>query len=194
MFQIGKTLVSGELIESDFACNLKACKGECCVAGDAGAPLEENEVQKLEDAFQHVKPFMRQEGIDAVNKQGKYVTSEFDENELETTLVEGKECAYVFFNDQGMALCSIEAAYRAGKIDWKKPISCELYPVRVQKYSEFEAVNYDKWDICDDACTLGKELQMPIYKFTKEALIKKFGEDWYSELELIADNYPAYKK
>lgn len=193
MFQIGKTLVSEELIQEEFTCNLSACKGECCVSGDAGAPLSKEEAKKLEAIYEKVKPFMREEGIEAIQQQGKFVRSEFDEGELETTLVNGKECAYVRFSENGTALCSIESAYRAGKIDWKKPISCELYPVRVQKYSSFEAVNYDRWSICSDACSLGKELQQPIYKFTKAALIKKFGNEWYEELCMIAANYTTEK-
>lgn len=193
MFQIGKTLVSEELIQEEFTCNLSACKGECCVSGDAGAPLSKEEAKKLEAIYEKVKPFMREEGIEAIQQQGKFVRSEFDEGELETTLVNGKECAYVRFSENGTALCSIESAYRAGKIDWKKPISCELYPVRVQKYSSFEAVNYDRWSICSDACSLGKELQQPIYKFTKAALVKKFGNEWYEELCRIAANYTTEK-
>lgn len=193
MFQIGKTLVSEELIQEEFTCNLSACKGECCVSGDAGAPLSKEEAKKLEAIYEKVKPFMREEGIEAIQQQGKFVRSEFDEGELETTLVNGKECAYARFSENGTALCSIESAYRAGKIDWKKPISCELYPVRVQKYSSFEAVNYDRWSICSDACSLGKELQQPIYKFTKAALIKKFGNEWYEELCMIAANYTTEK-
>lgn len=184
MFQLGKTIVSEDLFQEDFACNLSACKGECCVAGEAGAPLNEEEAKLLKGIFPEVKPFLRPEGIAAIEKQGTHVQNEW--GELETPLVNGAECAYVRFSDNGTALCGIESAYRAGKIDWKKPISCELYPVRVQEYAEFSAVNYHRWPICDDACTLGKELQMPVYKFTKAALIKKFGEDWYSELEKIA--------
>lgn len=186
MFQIGKTIVSEDLIQEDFACNLSACKGECCIAGEAGAPLEKEEADILKDIFPKVKPFLRPEGIAAIEKQGTHVKNDF--GELETPLVNGAECAYVHFSDNGTALCGIEAAYRAGKIDWKKPISCELYPVRVQKYASFSAVNYHRWPICDDACTLGKELQTPVYKFTKEALIKKFGADWYAEMEKIAES------
>ena len=106
---------------------------------------------------------------------------------METPLVNGAECAYVTFDDKGTALCGIEEAYNKGVVDWKKPISCHLYPIRVKDYNEFSAVNYHKWQICDDACTLGKELQVPVYKFVKEALIRKFGESWYKELEEIAD-------
>jgi len=119
-----------------------------------------------------------------LKKQGTSVKT--DEGELETPLINGGDCAYVFFDKKGIALCSIEEAYNQGKISWKKPVSCHLYPVRVKDYSEFSAVNYHKWDICDDACALGKELRVPVYKFVKEALIRKFGEDWYMELEKAA--------
>ena len=107
---------------------------------------------------------------------------------METPLVNGADCAYVNFDEKGIALCGIEEAYNQGETFWKKPVSCHLYPVRVKDYSEFSAVNYHKWEICDDACTLGKELQVPIYKFVKEALIRKFGEDWYMELEKVVNN------
>jgi len=185
MFQLKNTIVSEDIIEKDFVCNLNACKGECCIAGEAGAPLEEDEVKIMADIYEDVKPFLRPVGITSIEKQG---TSNEREGELETPLVNGKECAYVTFNDKGWASCGIEDAYNAGKIDWRKPISCHLYPVRVQKYSSFSAVNYHRWPICDDACTLGAELKVPVYKFVKEALIRKFGEDWYLELEKIAES------
>ena len=112
-----------------------------------------------------------------------------DLGEHETTLINGEDCAYVIYDEKNVALCGIEEAYNQGEITFKKPVSCHLYPIRIKQYSEFAAVNYDKWEICDDACTLGKELQVPIYKFVKEALIRKFGEDWYSELEKVAHTY-----
>lgn len=184
MFQIGKTIISEDIIEKDFVCNLSACKGECCIAGDAGAPLEKEEVKILEDIYDTVKPFLRKEGIEAIEKQGTYIVQE--NGDLETPLVNGAECAYVVFDDKKTAMCGIEEAYNKGLVDWKKPISCHLYPVRVEAYSDFAAVNYHRWPICDDACSLGKELQVPTYKFVKEALVRKFGEDWYSELEKTA--------
>jgi len=187
MFKIQDTLVSEEILEEDFTCNLSACKGECCVAGEAGAPVEESEKEILEKIYPKIKSILRPEGQKAIEAQGTYVVSDFDG--LETPLVNGKECAYVTFNDQGIALCGIEKAFRAGKIDFKKPVSCELYPVRVQKLSKFKAVNYHRWDICSPACKLGQQLQRSIYKFTKEALIRKFGEEWYAELEQIAELY-----
>ncbi|WOD45260.1 DUF3109 family protein [Hwangdonia lutea] len=184
MFQLGKTIVSEDIIEKDFVCNLSACKGACCIDGDAGAPLDEEEVQILKDIYPKVKPFLRKEGIEAIENQGTHITTEF--GDLETPLINNADCAYVIFDDKNTALCGIEEAYNQGEISWKKPVSCHLYPIRVKAYSEFLAVNYDKWDICDDACTLGKELQVPVYKFVKEALIRKFGEDWYTELEKVA--------
>lgn len=183
MFQLHNTIISEDIIEKDFVCNLNACKGECCIAGEAGAPLEQDEVSILEDIYEDVKPFLRPEGIEAISQQG---TSINREGELETPLVNGAECAYVTFNDKGWASCGIEDAYNAGKIDWRKPISCHLYPVRVQKYSAFTAVNYHRWPICDDACTLGQELKVPVYKFTKDALVRKFGQKWYEALEKTA--------
>ena len=184
MFQLGKTLVSEDIIEKDFLCNLSACKGACCVEGDAGAPLDEEEVEILETIYPKVKPFLRKESIEVIEAQGTSVTTSY--GELETPLVNGAECAYVIYDEKGTALCGIEEAYNQGEVNWKKPVSCHLYPIRTRSYSEFTAVNYEKWEICDDACTLGKELQVPIYKFVKEALVRKFGEDWYAELEKIA--------
>jgi len=185
MFQLGKTIVSEDIIDKDFVCNLSACKGACCVDGDAGAPLDESETKILTDIYSKVKPFLTKEGIAAIEEQGVFTTTE--DGEFETPLVNGADCAYVMFDKKGTALCAIEEAHNQGVIDWKKPVSCHLYPVRVKDYSEFSAVNYHKWQICDDACTLGKELQVPVYKFVKQALIRKFGEDWYMELEKIAE-------
>lgn len=187
MFQLGKTIVSEDIIEKDFVCNLSACKGACCIDGDAGAPLDEEETQILKDIYPKVKPFLREEGIKVIEKQGTHITTPF--GDLETPLIDNADCAYVIFDDKNTALCGIEEAYNQGEISWKKPVSCHLYPIRVKAYSEFSAVNYDKWDICDDACALGKELRIPVYKFVKEALIRKFGEDWYAELEKVAKTF-----
>ena len=191
MFQIGTTLVSEDILEKEFVCNLSACKGACCVDGDAGAPLLEEELNILKEIYPKVKPFLRKEGIEAIEKQGVYITG--TDGELETPLIDNKDCAYVIF-DKKVALCGIEQAYNQGEISWKKPVSCHLYPVRVKDFKEFQAVNYDIWDICDDACTLGKSLEVPVYKFVKEALIRKFGIDWYSELELVAEQLKNQSK
>lgn len=183
MFQIGKTIVSDEIFEREFVCNLSACKGECCIDGDAGAPLDKDETAILDEIYPKVKPYLRPEGIEAIEKQGAWIVGE--DGELETPLIEGGECAYVIF-DGDTALCGIEQAYNEGLVDWKKPISCHLYPIRIKEYSQFSAINYHRWHICDDACALGKELEVPVYKFLKEPLIRKYGESWYGELETVA--------
>ena len=189
MFQLGKTIVSEDLLGQEFSCNLKACKGACCVHGDAGAPIEKEEAEILKEIYPKVKPYLRPEGIQAIENQGVFVTSK--QGDLETPLVNGAECAYVVFDDNQTALCGIEQAHNQGKINWKKPISCHLYPVRVKSYSEFSAVNYHKWQICSSACTLGQELKMPVYRFVKQALIQKFGQDWYDTLEKMAESKSA---
>ena len=187
MFQIGKTIVSEEIIENDFVCNLNACKGTCCIDGEAGAPVEDGETEILVDIYKDVKPFLRAEGIAAIEAQGAFVKGE--DGEWETPLVHKSECAYVIFSANGTAKCGIEEAYNQGVVSWKKPISCHLYPIRVREYTELTAVNYHKWEICDPACSLGTELQVPIYKFVKEALVRKFGTAWYDELEEVAKTH-----
>ena len=184
MFQINKTLISEELISKYFKCNLSACQGACCVEGEAGAPLEEDEIKMLEDDFNAIRPFLSTKGLKTIEDQGKHVKRK--SGELETPLVNNKECAYVVFNPNGTTQCGIENAYKSKKINWKKPISCHLYPVRVTNYSEFSAVNYHKWEICNPACNLGDELKVPVYEFVKKALIRKFGKKWYDKLESIA--------
>lgn len=184
MFQLGKTIISEDIIEESFVCSLSACKGACCIDGDAGAPLEKKEVEILNEIFLKIKPYLRPEGVSAINKQGTSI--ETPHGELETPLINDADCAYVIFDENQTAMCGIEEAYNHGVISFKKPISCHLYPIRIKDYSEFSAVNYHKWQICNDACSLGEELKVPIYKFVKEALIRKFGKDWYEELETLA--------
>lgn len=187
MFQLGKTIVSEEIIENDFVCNLNACKGACCIDGDAGAPLEDKETEILVDIYRDVKPFLKPEGVAAIEDQGAFVKGE--DGEWETPLVNGSECAYVVFSENQTAKCGLEEAYDQGVTTWKKPVSCHLYPIRVKEYTELTAVNYHKWEICDPACSLGVELQVPVYKFVREALIRKFGDKWYDELEKIAKEH-----
>ncbi len=189
MFQIGKTLVSESIIDQEFVCNLGACKGACCVEGEAGAPLTAQEAQWLEKHQSLLEPYLPEPGIKALKEQGAYI--KLETGEYETPLVDGKECIYTHFEPDGSAHCGIERAYKAGAVDFQKPISCHLYPVRVQEYSEFSAVNYHRWPICSDACVLGASLKVPVYQFVKDALIRKFGEDWYQELTLVAETYKA---
>ena len=188
ILEVDNVLVAGAILEEEFVCNLKACKGACCVEGDAGAPLEEEELETLEAIYEDVKPYMRPEGIAAVEEQGLFTVDQ--DNEYVTPLVEGKECAFVAFDVDGTAKCSIEQAHKDGKVDFKKPISCHLYPIRVSKLSVGDAVNYNRWHICSDACSLGRELNVKVYQFLKEPLIRKYGKDWFEQLE-IADQMKA---
>ena len=180
LISIDNTLVSDEIISEEFVCNISKCKGECCVAGEAGAPLEKDEVTFLEKNYSKIKPFLNKKGIKSIESQGVFVKGL--DGDLETPLVEDKECAYTVFSDSGVVSCGIEKAYQQGVISFQKPISCHLYPVRVQNYESMTAVNYHSWSICSDACSLGESLKIPIYVFVKTALIRKFGERWYSEL------------
>lgn len=188
MISIGDAIVSSEILEEAFVCDLSKCKGACCVGGDAGAPLNEEEASLLDDLYDEVKPYLRPEGIKAIESQGKFVMGQ--DGELETPLVNNEECAYVIF-EGGITKCGIEKAHEDGVVDYKKPISCHLYPIRIQKYSSFEAVNYERWDICAPACDLGASLKVPIYAFLKEPLIRKYGPDWYGELEEVAKHWPG---
>lgn len=188
MISIGDAIVSSEILEEAFVCDLSKCKGACCVGGDAGAPLEEEEASILEDIYEDVKPFLRKEGIESIEKNGKYVLDA--QGELETPLVDGKECAYVIF-EEGITKCGIEKAREEGAVNFQKPISCHLYPIRIQKYSSFEAINYERWNICAPACDLGKSLKVPVYKFLEGPLIRKYGKEWYSELEEVAKHWPG---
>lgn len=180
MIIIDDTIVSDQLRDTCFVCDLSKCKGACCVEGDAGAPLEEEEISILEDVVDHIKPFMRREGIEEVERNGVF---DFDAGgHYVTPLVNGRECAFVAFNDEGVAMCAIENAWKAGKTDFRKPVSCHLYPVRLSRYKDFEAINYHEWHICKPALEYGKKLNLPVYQFLKEALIRKYGERYYQQL------------
>lgn len=186
MIEHGKVILSDDIKEKFFVCNLEKCKGACCVEGDLGAPLEKEELALLDEAYEAVKPYLMPEGVEAIEKHGTYVLD--DEGDYSTTTIDGEECAFAVYDEKGILKCGIEQAYNDGKTDFKKPISCHLYPIRAKKYDEFEALNYDRWSICSPACDLGAELSVPIYKFLKEPLIRKYGADWYAELERIIDN------
>lgn len=180
MISIGNTIISEEVIKKQFSCDLSKCYGECCVQGDAGAPLDVDEISQLEDFIDKIKPYMTEEGRKVIEKEGVF---DYDvDGELVTPLVNNRECAFVYFENK-IALCSIEKAYREGKIPNIKPISCSLYPIRITEYKDFEAVNYHHWDICDLARVKGKKEKMAVYEFLKEPLIRKYGKAWYKTLE-----------
>jgi len=187
MIQIDDKLISEDLFSEEFVCNLAKCKGICCVEGDAGAPLDEDETKILDEIYPKIKSYLRSEGIQAIEEQGTY-TLDF-EGDLVTPLVNNAECAYVIFDEKGYTKCAIEKAYEDGVIDWQKPISCHLYPIRITEYSNFSAINYHEWDICSDACTLGKELGVKVYQFLKKPLIRKYGEEFYQTLSEAAEEW-----
>lgn len=186
MIAIENTLISEDLFDKKFVCDLNACKGACCVAGDSGAPLEKEELAILDSVLDKVKPYMVKKGVKAIEKLGAYVID--SDGDYTTTLVSEKaECAFVYFDEKKIAKCAIEKAYEEGKITWKKPISCHLYPIRISQHKGYEAVNYSKWDVCAPACICGSKLDVPVYKFLKEPLIRKFGKGWFKQLEKSAE-------
>lgn len=187
MIQIDNKLISEDVFSEQFVCNLSKCKGICCVEGDAGAPLNEEETKILEEIYPKIKPYLRPEGIKAIEEQHTHIVD--SDGDLVTPLVNNAECAYVIFDEKGWTKCGIEKAYEDGVIDYQKPISCHLYPIRITEYSTFDAVNYHEWDVCSDACALGKELQVKVYQFLKKPLIRKYGEHFYNTLCEAAEEW-----
>ncbi len=191
MLQIGKALVSLDVIEKKFVCELSACKGICCVHGDSGAPLEDDEISRLENAYLDVKPYLRDSSNKTIENVGVWCVD--SDGDKVTTLVDNKECVFVVFENE-VATCGIEKAYFDGKTTFRKPVSCHLYPVRITKFESFDAVNYHEWEICKMAIQSGTKLGVPLFVFLKEALVRKYGSEWYSELELAAREYSSYKQ
>lgn len=192
MISIDNTLVSDEIFERKFVCDLNACKGGCCVAGESGAPLEEEELPLLEGALEEVKPYMNAKGLKAIERHGAYVLD--SDGDYTTTLVgKEKECAFVVFDEKKIAKCAIEMAHKDGKISWQKPISCHLYPIRITHHKKYDALNYHKWNVCKPACSCGEKLDVPVYKFLKTPLIRQYGKTWYKKLELAYAEFTALK-
>ena len=193
MIQIENVLVSDDVVEAKFVCDLHKCKGGCCEDGDAGAPLEKEEKKILDEIFEAVKPYLTKEGLAAIEKAGRY---QYDhEFGWVTPTVNGAICAYGIRDKQGIIKCAIEQAYYDGKVSWKKPISCHLFPIRLVEAKHATYVNYEPREVlCSPACTLGKKLKMPVYQFLKEPIIRKFGEEFYQALEQVAIEYFDEKK
>lgn len=191
MIKIGDVLVSDDIKQVEFVCHLEKCKGACCVEGDLGAPLEEDELAQMKAIQKKVKPYLMPAGVKALEEQGAYILDE--DGEYSTPTIGGRECAYAIYDTQGVLKCGIEQAYLDGKIKFRKPISCHLYPIRITKKKGFEAVNYHKWSICSAACSYGKSLRVPLYKFLREPLIRKYGSAWYDELVEAIEGEPAPK-
>ncbi len=188
MLFIQDVLVSDEIIEEQFLCNLSACKGACCWEGEFGAPVSVAETFTLTEIYEDVKPYLTEKGIAAIEAQGKF-TYDAEDNDYATPLIDKGPCAYLNYDALGIAKCGIEHAWKDGKVPFRKPISCHLYPIRVTENPNvgFEALNYDRWEICSAACTAGKSAKLPVYKFAKDALVRKYGEDFYEELDAAAE-------
>lgn len=192
MIQIDDAIVALDIIEENFLCDLSVCKGECCVEGESGAPLEKEEVEILEKILPEIWEDLSPKAKDIIEKQG--VAYKDTDGEMVTSIVNGKDCVFTYYDEKGICKCAIEKAYKKGKIDFYKPISCHLYPIRLQKYKEFTAVNYHRWRVCKAAVALGDKEGLKIYQFLKDPLIRKFGEAWYNELCIAVDEYKKMKE
>ncbi len=179
MIVVDHVILSDEIAEEFFVCDLQRCKGACCEEGDLGAPLEPEEVKEISHNLSSILPYLSPEGRKVINEQGLFVNDH--EGDISTPTIKGKACAYSY-RENGVLGCGIERAWKEGKSLFRKPVSCHLYPIRINRYDEFEAVNYHRWQICSPACSLGTSLKVPLYRFLKEALIRKYGEPWYGRL------------
>ena len=187
MIQIDDTLVSLDLIERSFLCDLSHCKGQCCVAGDSGAPLEPGEEEELKRVLPEIWNDLLPEARTVIQSQGVAYTD--SDGDRVTSIVGDKNCVFTCYDTDGVCKCAIEKAYREGRVSFYKPISCHLYPVRITQYKTFQAVNYHRWDVCKAAELLGKKEQVPVYQFLKEPLIRKFGQAWYDALDECAQEW-----
>jgi hypothetical protein len=192
MLVIDNIVVMPEVLEAYFCCDLNACKGACCVEGDGGAPLETAELAQLETIYPTVAPTLTEDGRQAITEQGHYIRGW--DGGWETPLVQGRECAYVVFDEVGIAKCGIELQWAEGKIAFRKPISCQLYPIRVEDKGSMKVLHYHRWKICKGGCTLGQQEKLPLYKFLKEPLIRAFGKPFYNALEHLAPKAKGKKK
>ena len=187
MIQIDDTLVSLDLIERSFLCDLSHCKGQCCVEGDSGAPLEPGEEEELKRVLPEIWNDLLPEARTVIQSQGVAYTD--SDGDRVTSIVGDKNCVFTCYDTDGVCKCAIEKAYREGRVSYYKPISCHLYPARITQYKTFQAVNYHRWDVCKAAELLGKKEQVPVYQFLKEPLIRKFGQAWYDALDECAQEW-----
>lgn len=181
MIQIDDTIISMDCLSEKFCCDLEACKGACCIEGDAGAPVELDEVAELEEALPKVWNELSASAQAVIDRQGVVYTDR--DGDLVTSIVNGKDCVFTCYDEKGNCFCALEKAYREGRSNFYKPASCHLYPIRLKKIGDMTALNYHRWDVCRMAVEKGKQLNLPVYRFLKEPLIRRFGEAWYEELE-----------
>jgi hypothetical protein len=187
IIEIDNFLVSSEILTEKYICDIEKCRGACCIIGDSGAPLNEDECGKLKLEYDNISRYIRREGIQTIEEQGHFVID--IDNDLVTPLISGEECAYTIFDNDDICLCGIEKAHNDGNCTFKKPISCWLYPIRVSKLSNgMTALNLHRWHLCTDAYEKGRREGVPVFRFLKEPLIFAFGEKFYNSLEVIYDN------
>ncbi len=192
MIIVGNALVSEDILEKKFECQISLCKGACCVQGDAGAPLDDEELHTIESEIENIKPFMAPEGLGLLAEKGFYEKDR--DGDLVTSCRTSGECVFVVYDELGIAGCAVEKAYFSGQTGFRKPMSCHLYPIRAKKYGAYTALNYDHWSICSDACRVGENKKVPVYIFLKEALIRKMSRQWYEEFEAVAASWDQVKQ
>ena len=185
MVEIGRTLISNDIFEKHFACDLTKCKGACCIEGDSGAFLTNTEAAIIEQDYRFFEIYIPENHVEEIKKQGYSIID--SDGDLVTPLVNNRQCAYSFYDESGILKCSIEKAYFEGKTNFRKPISCHLFPIRITEYESFDAVNYQELEICKSGRICGTSQKIPLYKFLKEALIRKYGHEWVDELEIVAE-------
>jgi hypothetical protein len=186
MIEIGRTIISRDLFTEFFQCDLTGCKGSCCIEGDSGAPLTEEEAETIQSEFERFASNLPEEHCNELQRKGFSLTDK--DGDLVTPLIHDRQCAYSFYDPEGILKCTIEKAWSEGKTSFRKPVSCHLFPVRINVYRHFDAVNYQKIEICKPGRDCGLKNKLPLYKFLKEPLIRKYGEAWYKELEIAANH------
>jgi hypothetical protein len=192
MIEIGRAVVSLDILEKRFCCDITKCGGACCVEGDSGAPLTEEEAAIIEEIYPEFKEYLSEENQQEISKQGFSVIDQ--DGDLVTPMRGNNECVFTFTDEQGITLCAIEKAFFEKNTKFRKPVSCHLFPIRISEYKRFDAVNYQKLDICKPGRKCGKTKNLPLWKFLKDPLIRKYGEEWFKELEFAANNLPTEKK
>ena len=192
MIQIANTLLSNDIFEAQFICDLCKCKGQCCVDGESGAPLTREEHDRIQEILPEIWDDLSPKAQELISKQGISYTD--TDGELVTSIVNGEECVFTYFDENGICKCAIDTAYREGRITVQKPISCHLYPIRLTEYADYTAVNYHQWSVCRPAVKLGRKEGVPLYRFLREPLIRRFGEEWYREVCEVATLLEKEKK
>lgn len=184
MIEIGRTIISRDVFEEHFLCDLLKCKGACCIEGDSGAPLTKEEAQIIETEFPAYADYLPGKHKHEIEKQGFSVID--SDGDLVTPLINNRQCVFTYTDEKGILKCAIEKAFFEGKTTFRKPVSCHLFPIRITEYKRYDAVNYQELDICKPGKACGKAAKLPLYQFLKEPLIRKYGEEWYADVESAA--------